>query len=128
SMFEDAAVRTIASQWNSNNRHRGWSLGVTSAKSAYKPRNLILQFVGDNAKGELGYEVVASNLHLELKQTYYVAASVNIADPTEAGITFYVRNLDQPESEMQIARVKHEIVANIQSNSDLVLGGRDAIT
>ena len=30
SVFEDAQVRVIASQWDGNPQHRGWSLGVTS--------------------------------------------------------------------------------------------------
>ena len=39
SLYEDASVRTIAAQWDGNTRHAGWSLGVTSTKSKYRPRN-----------------------------------------------------------------------------------------
>ena len=47
SLYPDASVRTIVSQWDGDTQHPGWSLGVTSTKSAYKPRNLILQIVGE---------------------------------------------------------------------------------
>ncbi|EMI19378.1 protein containing DUF1549, partial [Rhodopirellula maiorica SM1] len=46
SLYKDANVRTIVGHWNGSPKRAGWSLGVTSAKSAYKPRNLILQLVG----------------------------------------------------------------------------------
>src|SRR4029079_10963820 len=32
SIYDDASVRVIASQWDGKNDHAGWSLGVTSAK------------------------------------------------------------------------------------------------
>ena len=56
SLYPDATVRTIASSWNSNNRTPGWAIGITSEKSAYQPRNFILQVVTQE-----GYEVVASS-------------------------------------------------------------------
>lgn len=123
SMFENAAVRTIASQWNGNTNHRGWALGITSKQSAYKPRNLILQLVGDSESGELIYEVVPSNLHLELDHAYYVAVAVDIDDPSENGVTFYVKDLEK--GTMKVAHAPHRVMKNYRSNAALVLGGRD---
>ncbi|MEO1992943.1 MAG: DUF1549 and DUF1553 domain-containing protein, partial [Pirellulales bacterium] len=81
SLFKDAKVRVIASTWNGDAKQPGWSLGVTSTKSRYKPRNLILQVVGKTEDGEnIHYEVIPSNLHIELDKPYFVAVSVDLTD------------------------------------------------
>ncbi|MGE3780554.1 MAG: DUF1553 domain-containing protein, partial [Pirellulaceae bacterium] len=123
SLYDDAAVRTIASQWDSDSHHPGWSLGVTSTQSRFEPRNLILQLVGGTKDGPL-YEVVASNLRLELNRPYYVAVSVRIADTTTKGVTFYVRDLSQPAAAVQSARVSHKVIQGYRSPLPLVVGGR----
>ena len=124
SIYENASVNTIAAHWTGNSKQQGWSFGVTSQKSAYKPRNLILQLVGDNKQGKLTYEVVASNLHLELHKPYYVTAAINIADTSEQGITFYVKELFS-EKPLQTVSVKHSVVGNYRPDYNFVLGGRE---
>lgn len=127
SLFADATVRTIASQWDGNNQHAGWSLGVTSEKSKYKPRNLILQLIGDSAKGGAPYEVLASGLHLELNKPYYVACSVRIADTSQSGVTFYLHDLtdDKPTASVGVV---HQVTGHYRSSLDLIIGGRDKNT
>ncbi|MCH9655354.1 MAG: DUF1549 domain-containing protein [Planctomycetes bacterium] len=127
SVYENAAVNTIASQWTGNTKQRGWSFGVTSQKSAYKPRNLILQLVGNNQAGKLTYEVVASNLHLELNKPYYVAASLKMAETGETGIQFYVKELFSKKP-LQRVSVKHKVISDYRPENELVLGGRDKTT
>jgi mono/diheme cytochrome c family protein len=122
SMYEDATVRTIVSQWDDSKQHGGWSLGVTSKRSAYKPRNFILQFVGKTADGATRYEVVPSDIHLELNRPYHVAASVTIADPKETGVTFYVRDLTA--NTLQRAQATHTVLGDYRGRADLVIGGR----
>ncbi len=124
SIYENAAVNTIASQWTGNTKTRGWSLGVTSLKSAYKPRNLILQLVGNNKAGKLTYEVVASNLHLELNKPYYVAATVKISEAGTPGIQFYVKELFS-EKPLKSVSVKHKVISDYRPDNQFVLGGRD---
>ncbi len=125
SLYQDATVRTIAAHWDSNSSHPGWSLGVTSERSAYKPRNLILQLVGDPGRGGAGYEVIASNLRPELNKPFYVAASVRIADTGPEGVTFTMRDLSQPDAPIQTAQVAHKVTAHYRSPRALVIGGRD---
>ena len=74
SVYDNASVRVIASQWDGENAHAGWSLGVTGEKSKYQPRNLILQVATKD-----GYEVVASDMRLDLHKAYYVAVAANLA-------------------------------------------------
>ncbi len=124
SVYENAAVNTIASQWTGNNKDQGWSLGVTSLKSAYKPRNLILQLIGKIKSGKQAYEVVPSNLHLELNKPYYVAASIKISETGETGIQFYVKELFS-EKKLQRVSVKHTVIGDYRPENDFVLGGRD---
>lgn len=124
SLYPDATVRTIVSRWDNNKSNAGWAFGVTSTKSAYKPRNLILQFIGKNEAGKMTYEVIPSNLHLELNKSYYVAASVKLDDQSESGVTFYVKELKQ-DAELQIANVKHSVTSDlVHPSTHMILGGR----
>ncbi len=124
STYKDATVRTIVSCWDTNTGHPGWSLGVTSEQSAYEPRNLILQLVGDPEKGGAGYEVIPSGLHLELNQPYYVAVSVRIKDTSPAGVTFYLKNLSQ-DGVVQVAHAPHTVTGHYRSKHALHIGSRD---
>ena len=127
SLYEDASVRTIAAQWDGNHGHPGWSFGVTSKKSAYDPRNLILQIVGDPKQGGTGYEVVASNLRPELNRPYYLAASVKPSDSSEKGITFYMQDLSAKDTPLQSAYVAHKATTLIKSTESFTIGGRAKI-
>lgn len=126
SLYPDANVRTIVNSWTNKNSDRGWCLGVTSTKSSYKPRNLILQFVGSRseAEGKPEYEVIPSNLRVELNKPYYIAVSVDLDDASDKGITFYLKDLSQPDAEPQVAHVTHKARWNIQANQPVQIGGR----
>jgi hypothetical protein len=117
-------VRTIAAQWDSNNQHPGWSLGVTSSQSRYEPRNLILQLVGATKEGST-YEVVPSNFRLELNKPYYVAARIRLADMSDKGITFWVKDLSNEQNPLQSVGVPHKVIKGYRSDHSLVIGGRD---
>ncbi len=120
SLYEDAAVRVIASQWSGKPEQPGWSFGVTSAKSKHQPRNLILQLTGDG-----GTEVVASDLRLELHKTHYVAASVRIGERGEGGVTFYMQDLSDSEATLRVAAVRHTVTGGYASKASFTIGGRD---
>ncbi|HVR84982.1 MAG TPA: DUF1553 domain-containing protein, partial [Planctomycetota bacterium] len=120
SLYDDAAVRVIASQWSGNPEQPGWSLGVTSTKSRHQPRNLILQLTGDG-----GTEVVASDLRLELHKTHYVSAVVRIGDTGESGVTFYMQDLSDPEAPLRTAGVRHKVTGGLRSKAAFMIGGRD---
>ncbi len=123
SLYKDAAVRTIVSQWDSNTKHPGWSLGITSEKSGYRPRNLIVQFVGEDRQGQQAYEVLASNLHIELGKPYYAAVSIRLEDTSPAGVTFFLQRLDG-DHPLQTAQVTHKIVRGYRSQVPVTIGGR----
>lgn len=122
-IYPDASVSTLISAWNSSNKTPGWSLGVTSAKSGYQPRNLIVQLIGQNAAGQIAYEVVASDLRFPLNKPVYVAAAVNA---NAAGtVTFYMKDLSDPKAKLQTATVPHSIVGQIDNKSlPVLVGGR----
>ncbi|MCA8999039.1 MAG: DUF1553 domain-containing protein [Planctomycetaceae bacterium] len=124
SLYPDANVRTLVAHWNNSQKHSGWSLGVTSTKSAYQPKNLILQLVGENEDGQLGYEVVASDLRVELNKPYYVAVSVDLDDTSEKGITFYLKDLSDKNSPVQTAQAAHQAVRNISLKREVEIGSR----
>jgi hypothetical protein len=102
SLYPDASVRTIAARWNNDKGKPGWSLGVTSTKSAYKPNNLIVQLSGFDFQGSQAYEAVASGLRIPVGKPYYIAASLdNHPAPGQnfgGTVTFYVRDLSDPNA------------------------------
>ena len=120
SLYDDAAVRVIASQWAGEPELPGWSFGVTSTKSRHQPRNLILQLTGEG-----GTEVVASDLRLELHKTHYVAAVVRIGETGEAGVAFYMQDLSDPEAPLRTAGVRHRVTGGYASKAAFMIGGRD---
>ena len=124
SMYPDATVRTIVAQWNASSKSRGWSFGVTSAKSGYQPRNLILQLIGDKAKGDNGYEVIASNLRPELNKPYYVAVAVKLDDLSDGGTTFYLKDLSDPKAKLTAAFVPHAKNNHYANKLPIWIGGR----
>lgn len=129
SLYPDANVRTIVSHWNGDTSHRGWNFGVTSTKSAYKPRNLILQLVGGrprkNGTDQPTYEVIASNLRPELNRPYYVAVSVDVDESGDSGVKFFMKDLSASEAALQTASVPHKVVGDFSSDLKLVIGDRD---
>ncbi|TWT86357.1 Planctomycete cytochrome C [Neorhodopirellula pilleata] len=125
SLYPNADVRTVVAHWNGNQNSPGWSLGVTSTKSAYQPRNLILQLVGKTEDGDkLHYEVVASNLRPELNKPYYLAARVKLSDTSDQGITFYLKDLSDKDAKLQTAQATHSVTHGLRSVHDLTVGGR----
>lgn len=124
SVYPDASVRSIVSRWDGDTQHVGWSLGVTSTKSAHKPRNLILQIVGDRPDGKRHYEVVASGLHLELDRPYYVACAVHVADDGAATATFHVRDLVDQGGKLQTSVRPVTVASGVQPSDPLTIGGR----
>ena len=124
SLYPDASVRTIAAHWSGDSGDPGWALGVTSTQSAYEPRNLILQLVGSRGEGGVKYEVIASDLRLELNKPYYVAVSVDLDDPSDQGVTFVVQDLSAPEAEPRIAHAPHHARRNIRPQRAVEIGGR----
>ena len=124
SVDSSAAVRTIASRWTGGKdsiEAYGWSLGVTGEKSGFKPRNLIVQLVGEDENANIGYEVVASNLRVELGHRYHVAITVSCA---EHSVSFRLKDLDHPEAAVQTAVVAHALKGKLgYGASSFVVGG-----
>lgn len=133
SLYPDASVRTIVSRWNNDKASKGWAFGVTSALSRYQPNNLIMQLCGDDFQGSVIYEVVASDLRIPLKTPYYVAAVISNhpqQDQKFGGtVTFYTRNLSDPEAKMESVIVQHPVVGGYANpQRALMIGGREQDT
>ena len=129
SLYDNAAVRTIASRWNGNSSGTeesfGWSFGITSKKSAYQPNNLIMQITAENIAGNPLYEVVASDLRIPTQTPYYVAAVIHTGK-SGSNVTFYAQDLSKENSPLQTVIKPHKLVGGISNpKRALVLGGRD---
>lgn len=120
----NASVRTLASRWNGGKdslESFGWSLGVTGVKSRYKPRNVIMQVVGEDENANIGYQVVPSNIHIELGRRYHIAARVSCTGHT---VTFTVRDLDTAGAAPESVVVPMDIRSKLSAGtSQLVIGG-----
>ena len=121
----NANVNTLLSQWSGSHQKAGWTFGITSAKSAYEPRNLIMHLIGENIGGETIYRVIDSNLQIPLGKTHYLSCSVTLNPKGDSHVHFVWKDLETPDSKIQQARVEHDIIALQSISSDeLFLGGR----
>jgi hypothetical protein len=124
SVDSSASVRTLASRWNNGKdsvEAFGWSIGVTGEKSRFKPRNLIIQMVGEDENRNIAYEPVASDLRLELGIHYHVVVKVSCAAHT---VTFQIHQADKPNAPVMTSVVPHIIRTGLSAGtSDLVIGG-----
>ncbi len=120
----NAAVRTIASRWNNgkdNVEAFGWSLGITGEKSRFKPRNFIIQLVGEDENRNIAYEPIASNLRPELGVEYHVVAKVSCSEHT---VTFQLQQTGNPDAPVQTSVVPHRVRTGLSKGvSGLVIGG-----
>ena len=119
SLYPNATVRTIISQWDDSKTTRGWSIGITSEKSAYKPRNFILQPIGD-----AGYEVVASDLRPDLDKPYFVAVTVSQSDDGKGQAAFYLQPVNSKYGKLQTATVDFKTARGLKNTLPIVIGGR----
>ena len=121
----NATVNTLLSQWSGSHQKAGWTFGITSAKSAYEPRNFIMQLIGENIGGDTIYRVIDSNLQIPLGKTHYLSCSVTLSPKGDSHVHFVWKDLETPDSKIQQARVEHDIIALQSISSDeLFLGGR----
>jgi len=130
-VYADASVNTLFSRWNSDTKTNGWNIGVTSQKSAYQPQNFIAQLVGRTFQDEPAYEVVASGLTFPLNKPVYLAAvisaSTSVENPTSGTVTFYMKDLSDPNAKLQTSTVETSVVRGIQNPAmKIIMGGRDA--
>ena len=129
-LYSDASVNTLISRWNGSTKTDGWNIGVTSTKSAYQPRNFIVQLTGRTFQDEPAYEVVASDLRFPLGKPVYLAAAISATtsdnDPTSGVVTFYMKDLSDPSAKLETATVETSVVSRIQNPAlKIVTGGRD---
>ncbi|MGV3664176.1 MAG: PSD1 and planctomycete cytochrome C domain-containing protein [Prosthecobacter sp.] len=124
SIDPNAELRTLASRWDGGKDRPesfGWSIDVTGVKSRYKPRHLLMQLVGYDENANIGYQVVASTLHLEMGRRYHLAARVS---SSRRQVAFTLRDLDSPAAPMQASVVPLDRLTKLsQGTSPIVIGG-----
>jgi hypothetical protein len=129
SVYSDAKVRTIVSQWDGNKGHPGWSLGVTGMTSRNKPQTLVLQLSGDQPWSPSDpIEPVFSGMHIDLNKPYYIAVSVDLDDATEKGIIFYAKDLSNDDEPLKVINAAHTVTSGIRGDVPLFIGGRAGTT
>jgi hypothetical protein len=124
STFDDAQVRTIASHWTGDKTKPGWSFGVTSRRSQFKPQMLVLQLWGEDAEGRPAYEPIFSNHNIELNKPYFVAVSVKLGDTGPSGVTFYAKDLSNDDETLQSSESPHDVVKIPAGRGLFAVGGR----
>jgi hypothetical protein len=124
SSYDDASVRTIAATFDGANGHRGWQFGVTGKKSRYKPETLVLLLAGDGTPEVEPSEPLFSGLSIEPGKPYFVAVTVRLADTSESGVTFFVKDMTNDDQPMLVANVPHKTTARIRGTAPLAIGSR----
>ncbi len=121
----NAHVNTLLSQSAWSHQKQGWSFGITSAKSAYEPRNFIMQLTGENVGGDVIYRVIDSNLQLPLETELYLACSIHLSPSGNSKAHFAWKNLDDAQAPLREASVEHEVASLSTDPKDgQFLGGR----
>ena len=121
----NAHVNTLLSQSAWSHQKQGWSFGITSAKSAYEPRNFIMQLTGENVGGDVIYRVIDSNLQLPLETELYLACSIHLSPNGNSKAHFAWKNLDDAQAPLREASVEHEVASLSTDQKDgQFLGGR----
>jgi len=120
----NAELRTLVSHWDGGKASLesfGWSIDVTGQKSRYKPRNILMQLVGEDENANIGYQVVASDIHIEVGRRYHIVVQVSSA---RHSVSFTVRDLDTPGATAQSTVVPMDRLSKIsQGASPIYLGG-----
>jgi hypothetical protein len=124
SVDKNAELRTLVSHWDGGKASLesfGWSIDVTGQKSRYKPRNILMQLVGEDENANIGYQVVASDIHIEVGRRHHLVVRVSSA---RHSVTFTVRDLDTPGAAAQTAVVPMDRLSKLsQGASPICLGG-----
>ena len=120
----NAELRTLISHWDGGKASLesfGWSIDVTGQKSRYKPRNILMQLVGEDENANIGYQVVASDIHIEVGRRYHLVVQVSSA---RHAVTFTVRDLGTPAAAVRTAVVPMDRLSRLsQGASPIFLGG-----
>jgi len=121
----NAQVNTLASQWSGNHQQPGWTFGITSAKSAYEPRNFIMQITGENVGGDVIYRVIDSDLQVPLKTELYLSCTVRLSPKGDSTALFAWKDLGDPNSKVHESLVEHDVKSLTPNTTDpFLLGGR----
>lgn len=108
----NSSTKSIIGQWNSTGNNRSWLFGVGNTN--------LLSFLYST----LGSDTVtiASSLPALVKNTdYYVAVSVNLADTSANGITFYLKDLTNGGT-LQTVGATHSSTTLFNSTTALTIG------
>ncbi|MCE9607479.1 MAG: DUF1549 domain-containing protein [Planctomycetia bacterium] len=123
STYDDASVRTIAAHWNGDKQSPGWSFGVTSRKSQFKPQMLVLQLWGTDAYEQLTYEPIFSSLNVQLNKPYFVACTVKLGEQGPTGVTFYAKDLSNDDEPLLTSQNAHRVVKIPGERGMFTIGG-----
>jgi len=105
SLWPDGTVRTVAARWDGDEKHHGWSLGITGRASKFAPGTLILQVVGTAADGSTRSEVAASDLAVPAGRPWFVAAAF-----ADGRVAFSVRDLADADASAREATITVPVV------------------
>lgn len=125
SIYQDGSVRTIAAQWDGDKTSPGWSFGVTGAKSQFAPQRLVLQLTTASGEGTPNHQPVFAGLDLKLNTPYYVAATVSFNDDAGGTVTFFAKNIAEPDSPLQRETANHGVPGPLRCDGPVTIGGRN---
>ncbi|HSH94115.1 MAG TPA: DUF1549 domain-containing protein [Roseimicrobium sp.] len=129
SVYDSAAVRTIAAKWDGSMQTSGWGFGVTGKQSRRKPQTLVLQIItGSKKDSKYKEHAFFSDQTIQLNKPYYLSVAVDIptGTNTEGAVHFYVKDLSNDDEPLLAAHLPHKITADDDFSNDLdfTLGGR----
>ena len=122
SVYDSAAMRTIAAKSDGDRTKPGWAFGVTGKGSRRKPQTLVLQLFGKDVRGNFGEAALFSDQNIELNKPYYAAASVHLAGDQPGHVTFFLKDLSNDDEPLLTARVEHSVRGEFSNREPLSIG------
>lgn len=83
-----------------------WALSVSGEHATLGTRNIFFQLDPSGGWGGTGFLTLDSNLVLDLNTDYYIAVTADFSNTT-TGITIYLKDLNNPEAELQSVNLAH---------------------
>ena len=123
SIHKDAKVNTLLSRWNGSHSDTGWAFGITSEKSA-----ISRAISSCNLSARTFRTTASTKLSLQpsppLLKPVYLAASIRAVpgkdDVTKGEITFFLKDLSDPDAPLQTQTVSHQIVGGLKTGEDVL--------
>ena len=112
----------IAGKRAGGRKRGGWEFGVYQPDKNIDAGVLALRMAGQDSSGRFTDETYYSELRINLEKPYYLAVTVQLADPEKCAVIFYAKDLADVDRPLLSSRVPIAIRSGIANTAPLGIG------